>query len=33
MFFVDRSGIVLKHFVNFQERATLEAAIQQIVKK
>jgi thiol-disulfide isomerase/thioredoxin len=28
MFFVDKSGTILKHFVNFQEKATLEAAIQ-----
>jgi thiol-disulfide isomerase/thioredoxin len=33
MFFVDRTGTVVKHFVNFQERATLEAAIQQVLGK
>jgi thiol-disulfide isomerase/thioredoxin len=33
MFFVDKAGIVSKHFVNFQEKATLEAAIQQILSK
>jgi thiol-disulfide isomerase/thioredoxin len=27
MFFVDRKGTVVRHFVNFQEKATLEAAI------
>ena len=32
MFFVDKTGTILKHFVNFQEKATLEAAIQQILK-
>src|SRR5262249_29765026 len=33
MFFVDKTGVVTKHFVNFQEKATLEAAIQQILSK
>jgi len=33
MFFVDKSGTIVKHFVNFQERATLEAAIQQTLGK
>jgi len=28
MFFVDRKGTVVKHFVNFQEKATLEEAIR-----
>ena len=28
MFFVDANGVVVKHFVNFQEREVLEAAIQ-----
>ena len=28
MFFVDRKGVVVKQFVNFQEQATLEEAIQ-----
>jgi len=28
LFFVDRKGTVVKHFVNFQEKATLEAAVQ-----
>lgn len=31
MFFVDKNGVVVKHFVNFQERPVLEAAIQQIL--
>ena len=33
MFFVDKNGTIVKHFVNFQERATLEATIQQILSK
>src|SRR5437762_6045014 len=33
MFFVDKSGTIVKHFVNFQEKATLEAAIQQTIGK
>ena len=33
MFFVDKTGTIVKHFVNFQERATLEAAIQQVLTK
>jgi thiol-disulfide isomerase/thioredoxin len=33
MFFVDKTGTVTKHFVNFQEKTTLEAAIQQILSK
>jgi hypothetical protein len=28
LFFVDRKGTVVRHFVNFQEKATLEAALQ-----
>ncbi len=28
LFFVDRKGMVVKHFVNFQEKAALEGAIQ-----
>ena len=28
LFFVDRKGTVVKHFVNFQEKAALEGAIQ-----
>jgi peroxiredoxin len=33
MFFVDKTGTIVKHFVNFQEKATLEAAIQQTLAK
>src|SRR5215831_17243491 len=33
MFFVDKTGTIVKHFVNFQEKATLEAAIQQTLGK
>ena len=29
MFFVDTNGVVMKHFVNFQEKEALEAAIQE----
>jgi hypothetical protein len=32
MFFVDKQGIVVKHFVNFQDKATLETAIQTVLK-
>ena len=32
LFFVDRKGTVVKHFVNFQERATLEAAFQAALR-
>jgi thiol-disulfide isomerase/thioredoxin len=32
MFFVDKTGTVVKHFVNFQEKPTLEAAIQSTLK-
>jgi thiol-disulfide isomerase/thioredoxin len=32
LFFVDRKGTVVKHFVNFQEKATLEAAVQGAVQ-
>ena len=28
LFFVDRKGTVVRQFVNFQEKATLEAAVQ-----
>ena len=33
MFFVDKSGTIVKHFVNFQEKPILEAAIQQTLSK
>ena len=33
MFFVNRRGQVVKHFVNFQDEAKLEAAIQEILKR
>jgi hypothetical protein len=33
LFFVDKTGTVVKHFVNFQEKATLEAAIQSTIAK
>jgi len=33
LFFVDKSGTIVKHFVNFQEKTTLEAAIQQTLAK
>jgi thiol-disulfide isomerase/thioredoxin len=33
LFFVDKSGTVVKHFVNFQDKATLEAAIQSTLAK
>jgi thiol-disulfide isomerase/thioredoxin len=32
MFFVDKAGTIVKHFVNFQEKAALEAAIQQTLR-
>jgi thiol-disulfide isomerase/thioredoxin len=32
MFFVDRQGVVVKHFVNFQDKAVLEGAIQTVLK-
>jgi len=32
MFFVDKTGTVVKHFVNFQEKAVLEQAIQLALK-
>jgi len=32
MFFIDKTGTVIKHFVNFQEKAVLEAAIQAALK-
>ena len=28
MFFADQNGVVLRHFINFQEREVLEEAIQ-----
>ena len=28
LFFVDRRGTIVKHFVNFQDKATLESAIK-----
>ncbi len=31
LFFVDRTGLVTKHFVNFQEKSTLDAAIQSVL--
>jgi len=33
MFFVDKNGVIVKHFVNFQEQPTLEAAIQAAMGK
>jgi thiol-disulfide isomerase/thioredoxin len=33
MFFVDKNGIIVKHFVNFQEKPALEAAIQSVIGK
>src|SRR5262245_49385458 len=33
MFFVDKTGTIVKHFVNFQEKASLEAAIQQTLRQ
>jgi thiol-disulfide isomerase/thioredoxin len=33
LFFVDKTGTIVKHFVNFQEKATLEAAIQSALGK
>ena len=33
LFFVDKTGTVVKHFVNFQDKATLEAAIQSTIAK
>ena len=32
MFFVDKNGVIVKHFVNFQEKPALEAAIQSAMK-
>jgi len=32
MFFVDKTGTIVKHFVNFQEKPALEAAVQQTLK-
>ena len=33
MFFVDKKGTIVKHFVNFQEKAVLEAAVQETLAK
>jgi len=33
MFFVNRQGQIVKHFVNFQQRAVLESAIQETLKR
>jgi len=33
MFFVDKTGTIVRHFVNFQEKPVLEAAIQQTLGK
>jgi thiol-disulfide isomerase/thioredoxin len=33
LFFVDKTGTIVKHFVNFQEKATIEAAIQATLVK
>jgi len=33
MFFVDRNGVVVKHFVNFQGKETLEDAVQTAMQK
>src|SRR5262245_13786262 len=33
MFFVDKTGTIVKHFVNFQEKAALETAIQETLAK
>jgi thiol-disulfide isomerase/thioredoxin len=33
MFFVDKNGIIVKHFVNFQDQAALEAAIRSTLSK
>jgi thiol-disulfide isomerase/thioredoxin len=32
LFFVDRKGTVVKHFVNFQEKAALEAALRLVLQ-
>jgi thiol-disulfide isomerase/thioredoxin len=32
MFFVDRNGIVVRHFVSFQEKATLEDAVRRALE-
>lgn len=32
MFFVDKNGTIVKHFVNFQDKAVLESAIQTALK-
>jgi thiol-disulfide isomerase/thioredoxin len=33
MFFVDKTGTIVKHFVNFQEKSALEGAIQETLGK
>ena len=33
MFFVDKTGTIVKHFVNFQEKAVLEAAVKETLGK
>jgi thiol-disulfide isomerase/thioredoxin len=33
MFFVDKNGLIVKHFVNFQEETVLDAAIQTALGK
>ena len=33
MFFVDKNGVIVKHFVNFQEQAALDAAIRSAMGK
>ena len=33
LFFVDRKGMVVKQFVNFQEKAALEAAIRRLCSR
>jgi len=32
LFFIDKGGQIVKHFVNFQDKAALEAAIQEAMK-
>ena len=32
LFFIDKGGQIIKHFVNFQDKAVLEAAIQETMK-
>jgi len=33
MFFIDKTGNIVKHFVNFQDKVALEAAIQQTLAR